>query len=305
MNERDKRSGRSESYSLDKAREVLDRRELMKLGAAGLGAAVVGTAGLAGAATDSGEAAAPGVGLPAGRSDSGRIELQAPNLGRAPQYPLAAEPIEIAVQGAAPAACRVILLLLTPRRVATLRDQIIPAITRVLRDRRLEDQLTGATRPEQAFALTNLMSVELQEHLLVEDALISLNYRVYPDTPLPEIIDLMVRREVRAVPVVGENYEVLGIITAGDAIKHLLPRFRLGEVEGTVADAAEEPTARDVMSRTIMCVSEDQSLLEAANILVNRDLEQIPVVREGELVGFVNREVILRLLSHPESSMPE
>ena len=218
---------------------------------------------------------------------------------------VAAEPIEIAVQGAAPAACRVILLLLTPRRVATLRDQIIPAITRALRDRKLEDQLTGATRPEQAFALTNLMSVELQEHLLVEDALISLNYRVYPDTPLPEIIDLMVRREVRAVPVVGENYEVLGIITAGDAIKHLLPRFRLGEVEGTVADAAEEPTARDVMSRTIMCVSEDQSLLEAANILVNRDLEQIPVVREGELVGFVNREVVLRLLSHPESSMPD
>ena len=218
---------------------------------------------------------------------------------------VAAEPIEIARQGAAPAACRVILLLLTPRRVATLRDQIIPAITRALRDRKLEDQLTGATRPEQAFALTNLMSVELQEHLLVEDALISLNYRVYPDTPLPEIIDLMVRREVRAVPVVGENYEVLGIITAGDAIKHLLPRFRLGEVEGTVADAAEEPTARDVMSRTIMCVSEDQSLLEAANILVNRDLEQIPVVREGELVGFVNREVVLRLLSHPESSMPD
>ncbi|GMR13443.1 MAG: hypothetical protein BMS9Abin29_1653 [Gemmatimonadota bacterium] len=218
---------------------------------------------------------------------------------------VASDPIEVLVHGAAPAACRVILLLLTPRRVATLRDQIIPAITRALRDRELEDQLTSATRPEQAFALTVLMDVELQEHLLVEDALISLNYRVYPDTPLPEIIDLMVRREVRAVPVVGEKYEVLGIITAGDAIKHLLPRFRVGEVEGTVSDVAEEPTARDVMSRTIMCVSEDQSLLEAANILVNRDLEQVPVVREGELVGFVNREVVLRLLSHPESSIPD
>lgn len=217
---------------------------------------------------------------------------------------VAAEPIEIAVQGAPPAACRVILLLLTPRRVATLRDQIIPAIKRALRDHELEDEIKRATRPEQAFALTDLMDVELQEHLLVEDALISLNYRVYPDTPLSEIIDLMVRREVRAVPVVGEKYEVLGIITAGDAIKHLLPRFRVGEVEGTVADVAEEPTARDVMSRTIMCVSEEQSLLEAANILVNRDLEQVPVVREGELVGFVNREVVLRLLSRPESSIP-
>ncbi len=94
MSECDKRSGRAESYSLDKAREVLDRRELMKLGAAGLGAAVVGTAGLAGAATDPGEAAAPGVGLPAGRSAAGRITLQAPSLGAAPQHPLAAEPIE-------------------------------------------------------------------------------------------------------------------------------------------------------------------------------------------------------------------
>lgn len=218
---------------------------------------------------------------------------------------VAAEPIEIAVQGTAPATCRVVLLLLTPRRVATLRDQIIPAITRAFRDRKLEGQLTGATRPEQAFALANLMGVELQEHLLVEDALISLNYRVYPDTPLSEVIDLMVRREVRAVPVVGEKYEVLGVITAGDAIKHILPRFRVGEVEGPVADSGAEPTARDVMSRTIMCVSEDQSLLEAANILVNRDLEEIPVVREGELVGFVNREVVLRLLARPESSIPD
>ncbi len=218
---------------------------------------------------------------------------------------VAAAPIEIAVQGSAPATCRVILLLLTPRRVATLRDQIIPAITRALRDHELEDQLKGATRPEQVFALSDLMDVELQEHLLVEDALISLNYRVYPDTPLSEVIDLMVRREVRAVPVVGEKYEVLGVITAGDAINHLLPRFRVGDVEGTIADSGEEPTARDVMSRTIMCVSEDQSLVEAANILVKRDLEQVPVVREGELVGFVNREVVLRLLSRPDSKIPD
>ena len=212
-----------------------------------------------------------------------------------------AEPVEVAAHGAAEAPCRVILLLLTPRRVATLRDQVIPAIKRALRDREVEEQITELTRPEQALALSDLMNVELQEHLLVEDALVSLNYRVYPDTPLAEIIDLMVRREVGSVPVVGEKYEVLGIITAGDAIKHLLPRFRVSEGGGAVTDAAEEPTARDVMTRTVMCVSEDQSLLEVASILVNRDLAQVPVVREGELVGFVNREVVLRLLSRSES----
>ncbi len=210
-----------------------------------------------------------------------------------------ADPIQVAVQGGAPGACRGILLLLTPRRVATLRDQIIPALTRAFRDEDLEAQVLAATRPEDVFGLTALMDVDLQEHLLVEDALVELNYRVYPDTPLSEIIDLMVRREVRAVPVVGEKYEVLGIITAGDAIKHILPRFRVAEGEPPAGDEGAEPTAGEVMTRAIMCVSEDQSLVEAAHILVNRDLEEIPVVREGELIGFVNRELVLRLLTRP------
>lgn len=210
-----------------------------------------------------------------------------------------ADPIQVAVQGGTPGACRGILLLLTPRRVATLRDQIIPALTRAFRDEDLEAQVLAATRPEDVFGLAALMDVDLQEHLLVEDALVELNYRVYPDTPLSEIIDLMVRREVRTVPVVGEKYEVLGIITVGDAIKHILPRFRVAEGEPPAGADGAEPTAGEVMTRAIMCVSEDQSLVEAANILVNRDLEEIPVVREGELIGFVNRELVLRLLTRP------
>ena len=94
MRSDDKRGQRTQSYSLNKAREVLDRRELMKLGAAGLGAAVVGTAGLAEAATEPGKDGAFGIGLPAGLSESGRIHLQAPQLGMAPQHPLLTDPIE-------------------------------------------------------------------------------------------------------------------------------------------------------------------------------------------------------------------
>jgi CBS domain-containing protein len=43
-------------------------------------------------------------------------------------------------------------------------------------------------------------------------------------------------------------------------------------------------------------VSEDQTLVDAANMMVNRDVEQLPVVRDGELVGFVTRKSILRAL---------
>ena len=59
------------------------------------------------------------------------------------------------------------------------------------------------------------MDSDLEAPLLVESALEPVRYRVYPATPLSEVVDLIVRREVRALPVVGENFEVLGIITSG------------------------------------------------------------------------------------------
>ncbi len=138
------------------------------------------------------------------------------------------------------------------------------------------------------------------KQLLVEDALVSVQYRVYPDTPLREIVDLMVRRDVRAVPVVGESYEVLGIITSGDALSRILGSGRSGDEVAGTGDAV----ARDVMTRTVLCVSENQPLTEAAHMVVNRDVEQLPVVREGELIGFVTRDSILRAL-HGEPDQPE
>ncbi len=125
--------------------------------------------------------------------------------------------------------------------------------------------------------------------LLVEDALKPVQHRVFPDTPLAEVVDLMVRSEVRAVPVVGEQYEVLGIITSGDALESVLN-------ERPVTPDREELLARDVMTRAVLCVSEDQPLVEAANTILKRDVEQLPVVRDGEFVGFVTRGTILHTL---------
>lgn len=142
----------------------------------------------------------------------------------------------------------------------------------------------------------------MDETLLVEHALTTISYRVYPDTPFPEILDLMVRRNLHAVPIVGEDYEVLGIITTGDALQTLLRHARASE-EGT--RPGEGLVARDVMTRTVLCVAEDQRLSEAAQMMANRDVEQLPVVRDGALVGFLTRDSVLLALSGGETSNRE
>jgi CBS domain-containing protein len=137
------------------------------------------------------------------------------------------------------------------------------------------------------------MDADLGARLLVENALVPVKYRVYPETPLAEVVDLMVRRQVRVLPVVGESFEVLGIITSGDALDQVLkdrPAEEAGPGRGTPLEA------RDVMTRSVLCVSESQNLMDAARMMVSRDVEQLPVVREGELIGLITRDAILRAL---------
>jgi CBS domain-containing protein len=190
-----------------------------------------------------------------------------------------------------------LLLLLTRRRVSPLKLQAIPALGRFLKQRNHAARLRNIRDPEEIVAFQEFMDLELQDQLLVADGLDPLKYRIYPETRLQEVVGLMVRRGIPAVPVVGEKLEFLGLITSSDVVRYLLPRRLSGKEEGREMIAL---AARDVMSRSVMCVSEDQSLVEAANLMVNKGVSQLPVVREGELVGFLTVEVALKALFGPE-----
>jgi len=132
----------------------------------------------------------------------------------------------------------------------------------------------------------------LSEGLRVDDALEPVIYRVRPETTLGEILNTMVGNRVGAVPVVGERSEVLGIITSGDVLDQLLRDSPTDDGP----PAVDRLTARDIMTRTVLCVAEGQALKDAARMMVNKKIEQLPVVREGELVGIVTRSKVLRAL---------
>ncbi len=185
-------------------------------------------------------------------------------------------------------AIRILFLLRIGHRTR-LRDQGVQALSEVMGSPQVEGALLTARSAEEVRSLQALMRIPLVSHLRVRDALTPLTYRIYPDTPLHEVVDLMARKGLSALPVVGEGLQVLGVVTAGEALRQSL--------QGIVREAhSVGRTARDVMSRSVLCVTEDQALEDAAQVMVNRDTAQLPVVREGEMVGFLTREAVLRAL---------
>ena len=187
-----------------------------------------------------------------------------------------------------PGEAQALLLILVPGRSSSFRARVVPELRRFFSDEVRVGALLEADTPEEVLAVPGLAALEFPEHATVAEALDPVQYRVYPETPVEELVGLMIRRELHAVPVVGEGYEVLGIVTTGDLLRHLLARSRKEE--------EREGTARDVMTRTVLCVSEDQELREVSQLMVNRDVEQLPVVRDGQLVGFITRDTALASL---------
>lgn len=191
---------------------------------------------------------------------------------------------------------RLVALILAPRHSATLYLQTVSMLARLLRDDDVVRRLVAARSADEVRQLAELANLRLQPKLAVRDLMIHGVPTVGPNTPVREAVDLMVQRRMRALPVVGEKQEVLGVIAEWDLMKGLLSQVpRAGQDSGS-AGVPETLRVKDIMTRSVLCISEEMGMEEAANMMINKDVEQFPVTREGKLVGFVTRGDIIRKL---------
>lgn len=193
---------------------------------------------------------------------------------------------------------RIVVLLLAPIGAATLYLRTIATVARLLRQESVVAQLLAARSPDDVLQVAQLHDLRIQPRLTVRDLMAHHVDSVTPDAPVRDVVDLMVRRRVRAVPVVGEKGEVLGMITERDVMRALMPQIPRAGEDSTHSEGVEPlpQRARDIMTRSVLCVSEDLGLDEIANTMINKDVDQLPVVSEGKLAGVVSRSDMIRKL---------
>lgn len=134
---------------------------------------------------------------------------------------------------------------------------------------------------------------------------------VQPETHVGEIARLMATHHISGLPVVDARNQVLGVVTEQDMIlrnTHFkLPNFifvfdvmipletkkhyreRLKHVLGI--------TAREIMSEPAITISPDASIEELADLMVERRMNPVPVVKDGQLVGIISRSDLIRMMA--------
>jgi len=126
---------------------------------------------------------------------------------------------------------------------------------------------------------------------------------VTKDAPLREVVELMLGKVYRAVPVLEDGVPV-GIITNGDLVHkgglgvrvellQALDKPELHEVLGLLA--ASNKVAADVMTPGPVTIQARTPLPAIAEVMTNRRLKRLPVVDDhGAMVGIVSRLDLLR-----------
>lgn len=213
---------------------------------------------------------------------------------------------------------RIVILIVAPPRETPTYLQVLSAFARILSDPATVLAILAAKTPEQLTQVGALASVELPTHLSVRDLMTAQVLSASPEQTLGDVARLMMDKDVRALPIVDDNGSLMGMVTHRELLKYLIPdylnRTKSGKFRALPAamttpghsgggGGASDPRVlpvKDVMSRAVLCLSEDQTLTDVANLMNNKDVDRFPVVREGIVVGFLTRaDLIRRLVATP------
>lgn len=193
---------------------------------------------------------------------------------------------------------RIVIMIAAPPRHAARYLQVVGGFARLLRKPEVLDAVLAARDPDALAALDQFSEYRLPEQLAVRDVMSDHPLTVTPDVPLKDVARLLVRTGLGALPVVDEDQRVIGMVSEREVIRFLLHVQAFTGPDARVASplALGNRTARDVMSRQVLCVAPEQPIAEVASLMSNKDVDRVPVVREGRLVGFLTRGDIVRKL---------
>lgn len=197
---------------------------------------------------------------------------------------------------------RIVILIVAPPRETTAYLQVVGALARALADPASVLAILAAKSPEQVVALPALSDAELPGQLTVRDVMTPHVFTVKGDCSLGEVARMMVERDIRAVPVVDDGGGLLGIVTHRELLRHLVPEFQQRSKSGDYRRAGSDPRltpVREAMSRSVLCLSDEQPLADVASLMNSKDMDRFPVVRDGVLVGFLTRADLIRRLLTP------
>jgi CBS domain-containing protein len=131
-----------------------------------------------------------------------------------------------------------------------------------------------------------------------------------PETTVEELARLLIEHKISGVPVVGDDNQLVGVVTENDLIKknarlHIPTIIRLFDAyfllnSGKVEDEIRKMvagTVDEICNKEIVSLTEETTLEEIATIMSEKNIHLLPVLRDGMVVGIVGKADIVKSMT--------
>ena len=142
-----------------------------------------------------------------------------------------------------------------------------------------------------------------------KDFMIPIQDFLSPDNTLKEAVNFLriakkgeERVGLKGLPVVNKNGKMIGMLSMTDVLKAVHPAYlslmNLGNFtwEGMVESLAKrvaEKKVEEVMSKEVVTVKEDDSLMECVDLMIKNNIKRLPVLDDaGKVAGMIYQKDI-------------
>ena len=139
----------------------------------------------------------------------------------------------------------------------------------------------------------------------------------FPNETVKEVVKKLADNDISGLPIIDEDNNVLGMVSEKDILRALKTESRtlslvfpsshaLGMTfeesfnYRELKEAMEElqnSKIEKVINRDVISVDENMTITEIASIMIHNNVNRIPVVKKGKLVGIISRGDIINALS--------
>lgn len=126
--------------------------------------------------------------------------------------------------------------------------------------------------------------------MLVRERMISPGKRVSANLPIGEAVEIYESTKYFWLPVVDSEGTMLGLLTSANVRK---AKEWLAENH---PDGDKEKSVRDFMTAKYLSVNENTPVEEAVRIMIDYDVDELPVLKDGYYSGVITNKIMLRAL---------
>jgi PTS system nitrogen regulatory IIA component len=198
---------------------------------------------------------------------------------------------------------KVICLLLTPRNISRLYLQTLSALATLARRPDILNIILKVDDPDSLIKLVERANIRIKKALTVGDIMPDKTPTVTAEDSLKKVANIMFKHRLDGVAVVDADRKLVGEVSEKELMQFALPDY-----ESFIANIANVPDlepfedvlkqsdkipVKDVMNKNIEKVHKDTQVVEAAALMLFKDVDRVMVVENDRFIGMLSRSDIV------------